>query len=56
MIKYPPESQCGRLPGEPFPGEGDSGVVHRVEQQPEVVAHHDGALDRQLHVRQIVAN
>jgi hypothetical protein len=54
-MKMRPESEGSRLPRALLPGEGDPGVVHGVEQDPEVVAHHDSALDGQLHVRQIVA-
>lgn len=51
-----PEAEGRGLPREPLPGGRNSGVVHWVQQDPQVVAHHDGAFDGELHVRQVVAN
>ena len=50
-----PEAEGGRLPREPLPGERNSGVVHRVEQDPQVIAHHDRTFDGELHVGQVIA-
>lgn len=50
-----PEAQGCRLPRVPFPGKRDPSIVHGVKQDPQVIAHHNGAFNGQLHVRQVIA-